>query len=153
MTMQNGTQCGAPTPVSGRAAALGVGLVVVATVAAAASPARAAAQQAPAPAVRVWIGEETIPTYPLGPEDPNPHFFELEGTVIYPYTMQDRFGTERQERRWRAAYLENEYLRVTVLPDIDGRIHSVLDKVTGQEMFYRNDVIRPGHIALRGAWV
>lgn len=132
---------------------LSLAVTVVITGAVAASSAAVLGQENRPAAVRVWMGNETIPTYPLGPEDPNPHFFELEGSIVYPYTMQDRFGSERVEHSWRAAYLENEYLRVTVLPDIDGRIHSVRDKVTGQEMFYRNGVIRPGHIALRGAWV
>lgn len=118
-------------------------------------PARASSQErAPAgPAVRAWTDEIRIPTYPLGPEDPNPHFREIEGAVVYPYTMQDRFTTERVDRTYRAVYLENEYLRVLCLPEIGGRIQSVWDKVAGREMLYRNQVIRPGHIALRGAWV
>ncbi len=105
------------------------------------------------PAVRTWTAEVEIPTYPLGADDLNPHFFELEGTIIYPYTTQDRFGDELVNRTYRAIFIENEYLRVMCLPQIGGRIQSVLDKVTGEEMFYRNHVIRPGHIALRGAWV
>lgn len=105
------------------------------------------------PAVRVWTDTVTIPTYPLGPDDPNPHFRELGGSIIYPYTMQDAFGNAPVDREYRAAFLENEYLRVMVLPGLGGRIQSVLDKVTGEEMFHRNRVIRPGHIALRGAWI
>ncbi len=104
-------------------------------------------------AVRTWITEVEIPTYALGPDDVNPHFYELEGTIIYPYTAQDRFGADRVNHAYRAVFIENEYLRVMCLPEIGGRIQSVLDKVTGEEMFYRNHVIRPGHIALRGAWV
>ncbi len=104
-------------------------------------------------AVRTWTAEVEIPTYPLGADDLNPHFFALEGTIIYPYTAQDRFGHERVAQTYRAVFIENEYLRVMCLPEIGGRIQSVLDKVTGEEMFYRNHVIRPGHIALRGAWV
>ena len=121
-------------------------LMLVATLGVAQGPERPVA-------VRVWEGQEIIPTYELGPEDPNPHFFELEGTIIYPYTMQDRFTTRKVDRTYRTLYLENEYLRVMCLPQLGGRIQSVLDKVTGQEVFYRNHVIRPGHIALRGAWI
>lgn len=115
-------------------------------------PAQGAAASRPA-AVRTWTAEVEIPTYPLGADDVNPHFYELEGTIIYPYTTQDRFGSERVMRTYKAVFIENEYLRVMCLPEIGGRIQSVFDKITGQEMFYRNRVIRPGHIALRGAWV
>ena len=105
------------------------------------------------PSVRVWEGTVVIPTYTMGADDLNPHFRETSGSIIYPYTMQDRFGTRREDRTYRALFLENEHLRVMCLPEIGGRIQSVYDKTTGQEMFYRNHVIRPGHIALRGAWV
>jgi tetratricopeptide (TPR) repeat protein len=110
-------------------------------------------QGARPPAVRVWEDQVVLPTYALGADDINPHFRETSGSIIYPYTMQDRFGTARVDRTYRAVFLENEYLRVMCLPEIGGRIQSVYDKTTGQEMFYRNKVIRPGHIALRGAWV
>ena len=50
-------------------------------------------------------------------------------------------------------FLENEYLRVTCLPELGGRLHSVFDKTTNQEMFHLNRVIKPGMIAMRGAWI
>lgn len=103
--------------------------------------------------VRVWEDDVVIPTYPLGPDDVNPHFYELEGSVIYPYTMQDSLTTEKIERTYRAWYLENEYLKLMALPEIGGRIQYVYDKRRGEPMFYHNRVIRPGLIALRGAWV
>ncbi len=103
--------------------------------------------------VRVWEEEVVIPTYPLGPEDVNPHFEALEGSVVYPYTMQDNLTTERVDRVYRAWFLENEYLKLMCLPEIGGRIQYVHDKRRGEPMFYENHVIRPGLIALRGAWV
>ncbi len=118
-------------------------------------PSASLAQQQPArpPSVRVWESTVIIPTYAMGDDDPNPHFRETSGSIIYPYTMQDQFGTKRVDRSYRAVFLENEHLRIMCLPEIGGRIQSVYDKTTGEEMFYRNHVIRPGHIALRGAWV
>jgi len=112
-----------------------------------------AQQPARPPSVRVWESTVIIPTYTMGDDDLNPHFRETSGSIIYPYTMQDRFGTRREDRSYRAVFLENEHLRVMCLPELGGRIQSVYDKTTGQEMFYRNHVIRPGHIALRGAWI
>lgn len=132
-----------------RIAALGLTLGAAFSLAPAAS-----GQGAPRPtSVRAWEGTETIPTYALRSDDTSPHFFELEGSGIYPYTMQDDFSGAKSDHVYRAVYLENEYLRVLCLPGLGGRIQSVLDKVTGQEMLYRNRVIRPGHLAQRGAWI
>ncbi|HJO05664.1 MAG TPA: DUF5107 domain-containing protein [Acidobacteriota bacterium] len=139
-----------------RKAAIAIAACAMASLAAPATgrePSGQAGTTGGGPAVRTWTAQVEIPTYPLGADDVNPHFYELEGTIIYPYTAQDRFGSERVDRTYRAVFIENEYLRVMCLPEIGGRIQSVFDKVTGQEMFYRNHVIRPGHIALRGAWV
>lgn len=94
-----------------------------------------------------------LPTYPIYFSDINPKFYEIEGSILYPYTMQDDLGDIREERTYRTFVLENEYLKVICLPQIGGRIHSVLDKTTNQEMFHRNDVIKPGLIAMRGAWI
>ena len=116
----------------------------------------AAAVSVPAAAqepVRVWEGELTLPTYALLPDDPNPQFRETDGSIVYPYTMQDNLGSERADHTWRAFFLENEYLKIACLPEIGGRIQWVLDKRENEQMFYNNRVIRPGLIALRGAWV
>ncbi len=103
--------------------------------------------------VRAWEGTITIPTYPWEPEDINPKFFALEGSIIYPYTMQDNISTQKEDRVYKALFLENEYLKVTCLPELSGRIYSVLDKTTGEEMFHTNRVVKPGMIAMRGAWI
>jgi len=112
--------------------------------------------------VRTWTDSITLPTYPWE-EDPNPKFWALEGgprlsttvhgSIVYPYLMQDHLVRVKQDRTYRAIFLENEYLRVTCLPELGGRIHSVLDKTTGEEMFHLNKVIKPGMIAMRGAWI
>jgi tetratricopeptide (TPR) repeat protein len=93
-----------------------------------------------------------LPTYVWGPEDPNPPFQRRPGWRIYPYTLLDDLGEEARPVRYRALVIENEYLRVTVLPELGGRIYSAVDKPTGEEIFYRNNVVKPGLIALRGAW-
>jgi len=112
--------------------------------------------------VRVWEDVVTIPTYPWE-NDINPKFWALEGgpklsttvhgAIIYPYTMQDHLSRTRVDRQYRAVYLENQYLRVMCLPELGGRIHSVYDKAGQAEMFHLNRVIKPGMIAMRGAWI
>ncbi|MDH4241715.1 MAG: DUF5107 domain-containing protein, partial [Phycisphaerae bacterium] len=39
------------------------------------------------------------------------------------------------------------------LPELGGRLHSVFDKIKWKEMFHTNSVIKPGMIAMRGAWI
>jgi len=112
--------------------------------------------------VRVWQGAVTIPTYGWA-EDVNPKLWALEnqikfsttvkGAIVYPYTMQDHLSRAKEDRTYRALFLENEYLKITCLPQLGGRLHSVLDKTQGKEMFHYNSVIKPGMIAMRGAWI
>ena len=111
--------------------------------------------------VRAWEGTITIPTYGWA-EDVNPKFWALEGevkfsttvrgSIIYPYTMQDHLYRTKTDRTYKALFLENEYLKVTCLPELGGRLHSVFDKTEGKEMFHLNKVIKPGMIAMRGAF-
>ena len=104
-------------------------------------------------AVKAWEGTIDISTYPWGPDDLNPKFQELEGAIYYPYPLQDVLSNTKENRTYKALFLENEYLKVICLPELGGRIHSVYDKTTREEMFERNDVIKPGRIGLRGAWI
>ena len=50
-----------------------------------------------------------------------------------PYLMQDRYTRERKLLSLKSLVLENEYLKVTVLPEYGGRIHAIYDKVLGEE--------------------
>ena len=102
--------------------------------------------------VRSWEGSLSLPTYAWY-DDVNPVFAPYEGRIYYPYTRQEHIAKTSAPRTYRALFLENEYLRVVCLPELGGRIHSVLDKSTGEEMFHRNDVIKPALIAMRGAWI
>ncbi len=112
--------------------------------------------------VKAWEGTITIPTYGWV-EDVNPKFWALEGevkfsttvkgSIVYPYTMQDHLYRTKADRTYKALFLENEYLKVTCLPELGGRLHSVFDKTEGKEMFHLNNVIKPGMIAMRGAFI
>jgi tetratricopeptide (TPR) repeat protein len=113
----------------------------------------ALAQTAQAANVRVWEGTISIPTYLLGPEDPNPQFPLVNSHNIYPYTALDDLTDNREAKTYRAIYLENEYLKATILPQMDGRLYSLYDKVAKREVFYRNNVIKYGMVGLRGAWI
>lgn len=103
--------------------------------------------------VRAWEGTITIPTYLLGEEDPNPPFPLVNRHRVYPYTMLDDLTDRREPKTYRALFIENEYLKATVLPEMGGRLYSLYDKVNKREVFYRNNVVKYGLVALRGAWI
>jgi len=107
----------------------------------------------PGTAVRVWQGSIQIPTYAEGPANPNPPFdLFSSGRFNYPYPIRDALTNQRELVSWRSLHLENEYLRLTVLPDLGGHVYSCLDKRTGREMFYANTAIKKALIGYRGAW-
>ena len=107
----------------------------------------------PSPGVRVWHDTRTIPTYEEGPPDPNPPFDLFAGTRFnYPYTMRTRLTDRRVMRAWRTLNLENEFLKVQVVPDLGGHVLSVVDKATGRELFYANPSLKFAQVAYRGAW-
>ena len=109
--------------------------------------------QAPA-RTRVWEGTLTLPTYDEGLPDVNPPFDLLlpAGRPNYPYTTRDVLTGTRRPRAWRALFLENEYLRCSVLPDLGGHLYSCTDKVNGEDMFYANTSMKFSNIAYRGSW-
>jgi len=102
--------------------------------------------------VQAWEGTLDLETYPWL-DDPHPVFDAYEGRIYYPYTRQDHLLKRKERHTYRALFLENEYLKVTCLPELGGRIHSVWDKTTNQEVFHNPGLIKPALIAMRGAWV
>jgi tetratricopeptide (TPR) repeat protein len=111
------------------------------------------APSAPAAAVRVWEDHLDLPTYEEGLPDVNPPFDVFETQRFnYPYTLRTGLTDRRAVTRWRTLNLENEYLKVVVLPDLGGHLYSCVDKATGADMFYANGSIKKARIAYRGAW-
>ena len=103
--------------------------------------------------VRVWQDFLGLPTYEEGAPDPNPPFDQFATIRFnYPYTLRNEISNQRTEHRWRAIYLENEYLKCSVLPDLGGHVYTCMDKISGQPMFYANPSIKKARIGYRGAW-
>src|SRR6266850_218977 len=103
--------------------------------------------------VRVWEGVLNLPAYEEGAPDPNPSFDQFAvGRFSYPYTLRKQITDQRAEHGWRAIYLENEYLKCSVLPDLGGHVYTCIDKISGQPMFYANPSIKKARIGYRGAW-
>jgi tetratricopeptide (TPR) repeat protein len=103
--------------------------------------------------VRVWEGTLTLPTYEEGMPDPNPPFDQFTNNKFnYPYVLRENLTSRRDNHDWRAIYLENEYLKCSVLPDIGGHLYTCIDKISGQSMFYANTSIKKAAVGYRGAW-
>ena len=103
--------------------------------------------------VRVWQGTFTLPTYEEGSPDPNPAFDQYaNGRFNYPYTLRNNLTDRRTDHAWRAVFMENEYLKCWVLPDLGGHLYTCTDKISGQPMFYANPSIKKAAISYRGAW-
>ena len=108
--------------------------------------------------VKAWRAPVTIWTY--RPETPNKNPMFLEKRVyqgssgrVYPLPFIDRISTEPEDREWDAIHIENEYLRLMILPEIGGRIHIGFDKISGYDFFYRQNVIKPALVGLAGPWI
>ena len=72
---------------------------------------------------------------------------------MYPYPTIDRIGDNKVEKAYRAVYLENEYLKVMILPELGGRIQRAYDKTNGYDFIYYNHVIKPALVGLLGPWI
>ena len=99
-----------------------------------------------------------LPTYLPLAADRNPMFLEkrvYQGSSgkIYPLPFIDRIAAERTEQAWDAVQIENEFLRVVMLPQLGGRIHIGQDKTNGYDFFYRQNVIKPALVGLAGPWI
>ncbi|MBS1812311.1 MAG: DUF5107 domain-containing protein [Acidobacteria bacterium] len=96
-----------------------------------------------------------IPTYTINQsETVAPLFKSADSAALYPYARLDRETMSRKPVpvRYEALMLENEYLRVVMLPELGGRIWSARDKIANREIFHYTSVIKPTLYNQRGGW-
>lgn len=108
--------------------------------------------------VSIWEEEVVIPTYEAGEAERTPMFLEkrvYQGSSgkIYPYPAVEKISDEKADKAYRAVWLENEYIRVMVLPELGGRIQRAYDKTNGYDFVYYNHVIKPALVGLAGPWI
>jgi tetratricopeptide (TPR) repeat protein len=113
---------------------------------------------ADASSVKAWEENTVIPTYLAGDPEPNP-IFDLgrssQGAqgIVYPYPLYDNLTHQKVDKTYKIVYLENEYIRVGILPEIGGRLFEGVDKTNGYNFIYHQHVIKPALIGLIGAWI
>ena len=91
--------------------------------------------------------QKSFVTYPFSDPDPI-----ASQTAIYPYYRFDGFTNNPINKEWTVVEMENEFIKVVILPEIGGKIWTAIDKTTGKEFLYNNKVIKFRDIAMRGPW-
>lgn len=108
--------------------------------------------------VKIWEEQVMIPTYEIGAADKNPMFLEkrvYQGSCgkVYPYPTTEKISPVKKDKAYQAVYLENQYIRVMVLPELGGRIQRAYDKTNDYDFVYYNQVIKPALVGLAGPWI
>lgn len=108
--------------------------------------------------VKIWEEPLKLPTYLVGKPEESPSFmrnfaYQRAKRAVYPYAMDDNITNERVIKEYKALYLENEYVKVCILPELGGRILYAIDKTNNYDIFYHQHVIKPANIGMPGAWI
>jgi tetratricopeptide (TPR) repeat protein len=100
----------------------------------------------------------TIPTY-LSPEPEEvpmyAEFRQHQGTTGNPYPNRVTTRVERKlvDREYKTVRLENEYVRIVIIPELGGRIFEAFDKKTKYHFLYRQSNIKPVLVGAYGSWI
>lgn len=108
--------------------------------------------------VNVWEEGVVIPTYTVGRPEKNPIFpgkrvYQGSSGDVYPYPVIEKIHDEKINKKWQAMFLENQYLKIMILPELGGRIHMAFDKIKDRHFIYYNRVIKPALVGLTGPWI
>src|SRR5688572_7188068 len=90
---------------------------------------------------------KVFPTYPFSDLNPIPLVQK-----IYPYYRYDGFTDKPVQKEWKVVELENDYIKVMILPEVGGKIWSAIEKATGKSFIYYNHTVKFRDVAMRGPW-
>ena len=92
----------------------------------------------------------SLKTYPFS--DPNPIPILTNNPKIYPYFKYEGYSKESAPQDHKIVKLENDYIEVYVMPEAGGKVWGAIEKSTGEEFIYRNEVAKFRNISMRGPW-
>ena len=103
---------------------------------------------------KATITEENriIKTYPFSDPDPVPILARSRNAATYPYFRFDGFSSAGRDQEWKVVRLENAFIKVYVLPQAGGKIWGAVEKSTGKDFIYLNEVMKFRDVAMRGPW-
>ncbi|MBX2871047.1 MAG: DUF5107 domain-containing protein [Saprospiraceae bacterium] len=101
-------------------------------------------------AATIVEAKTSLLTYPFSDPDPLPIL--VHNPKIYPYHRFDGYSLEGQDQEWTTVTLSNDYVEVYVLPEVGGKVWGAIEKESGEEFIYRNEVMKFRNIAMRGPW-
>src|SRR5690606_22855611 len=91
---------------------------------------------------RITEEETELLTYPYSDPNPVPVFTKSRKDKIYPYHLFEGYSTTGIKKKWKVVKLENDYVEVYVLPEIGGKVWGAIEKSTGNEFIYKNEVVK-----------
>lgn len=91
--------------------------------------------------------KKSFPTYPFSDPNPIPLL-----SPVYPYFRFDGFTDKPVEKEWKVVELENQWIKLLILPEIGGKIWAAIEKSTGNPFLYYNQTVKFRDIAMRGPW-
>ena len=103
--------------------------------------------------VAAYEKQISIPTWQIGSPQVHSNFFDAARHDIYPYTLNDVLTSNKIDKKYRGVFLENDYVKILILPEIGGRLHGAVDKTNDYVWFYWQRTIKPGLISMTGAWI
>ncbi|MFC1583024.1 DUF5107 domain-containing protein, partial [Planctomycetota bacterium] len=95
----------------------------------------------------------TIPTYLRHPDRRLPELFASGHGANYPDTKDDMPSSRKKNVDYEAVILENRHLRLTIIPELGGKLWSAYDKNAKEESIYVPDVIKPCLVGRAGSWI
>ncbi len=91
--------------------------------------------------------QKEFTSYPFSDPDPIPSF-----SKIYPYFRFDGFTETAVQKNWKVVEIENEYIKILILPEVGGKIWAAIDKKINQPFIYYNHTVKFRDVAMRGPW-
>ena len=107
---------------------------------------------------KVWQEKVIIPTYKIGTPEKYPIFLEkrvYQGSsgAVYPFPIIEKICDDKEDKEWIALFLENDFIKIMILPELGGRVQMAYDKMNERHFIYYNRVIKPALVGLNGPWI
>jgi tetratricopeptide (TPR) repeat protein len=88
-----------------------------------------------------------ITTYPYSDPDP-----VARPGRVYPYFRFDGFTNQPAMQNWKMVELENDFIRLAIMPEIGGKVWEAYEKSQNYPFVFTTRAVKFRDIALRGAW-